>query len=154
MDESFGEFECRGGELSSSWAVIIEASNVEHILRRDSWNRPTIISNAGEATVTTTAFNDYEEWLSFRKEREAEEARLEEKRIVANAKAAAERDRRAHLAAEARRIENDRIYQAQQVLLKNLGLGTETHCGMVIDLREGLVEVQTEVVACLISSDH
>ncbi len=57
-----------------------------------------------------------------------------------------EEGRRKQAAREAaEQTELERRLATQQAMLDSLDLGTETHCGMVIDVRESLVEVQTEV---------
>ena len=70
--------------------------------------------------------------------RQQDEERLAEARK-------AERAERARASYEYAREQRQRIESAAAALRDDIGLGTETHCGMVVQLRESLVEVQTVV---------
>lgn len=70
--------------------------------------------------------------------RQQDEERLAEARK-------AERAERARASYEYAREQRQRIESAAAALREDIGLGTETHCGMVVQLRESLVEVQTVV---------
>ena len=70
--------------------------------------------------------------------RQQDEERLAEARK-------AERAERARASYQYAREQRQRIESAAAALREDIGLGTETHCGMVVQLRESLVEVQTVV---------
>ena len=72
---------------------------------------------------------------------EAEARRQEDARRIAARDA--ERAQRAQAQAERAREERQRIESAAATFREGISLGTETHCGMVVQMRESLVEVQT-----------
>lgn len=72
------------------------------------------------------------------------ESAREARRQVTQEKASLEAAERAKAEQVRRKAERQEyIYDQQTRLLANLSLGDETHCGMVIQLRDELAEVQT-----------
>ena len=124
----FGTFHCQR-EGAPMWGVLIDHNGGGEFSPE---------GRTGHTTLRLTPMTPNDIAVA---QAEAEARRQEEARRIAARDA--ERVQRAQAQAERAREERQRIETAAAAFREDISLGTETHCGMVVQMRESLVEVQT-----------
>lgn len=152
MRNSFGEFECQWNGVPH-WLINISLWDFKYIFLENDYKQK-VTSSRGWATVRIKTIDTAPEIAAFRSEQIMAADQLKAQQLEDQVQQIAAREAAAAQANEQRAVqekaENERrallekqATAARSRMMQSLALGTETHCGMVVQLRENLIQVQT-----------